>query len=78
MTKKVMYVIGAIFLILIITNPSLKDFKDHSGRTTYEGLYREHNFFVCSMYGATGKNDDGSIYNAGEYFAMLGNFFEID
>lgn len=72
--KKPYYIYAAFFLILIIANPSLKDFKDHIGITnsTFESQIfasRNHNFFICSTYKAN--------LNGGYYFAIAGNFFYI-
>lgn len=66
--NKKIFIPVAIFILFIITNPSLKAFKAHQGVVSYAGLSRQYNFFVCSIY-----NDTGS-----KYFAILGNFFSID
>lgn len=64
--KKALYIIGAILLILIITNPGVRAFKEYLGMNTYNGLRRTSNFFVCSIYEGDSK-----------YFAIAGNFFKI-
>ncbi len=40
MKKKLLFVIAGLLLLLIITNPSLKDFKEHLGHVNYEYLSR--------------------------------------
>jgi hypothetical protein len=65
--KKRYYIPLAILLLLIITNPGIKSFKDYTGVNTFSGLRRTSNFFVCSIY------DDGD-----RYFAIAGNFFKIN
>jgi len=65
--KKALYVIGAIILILIITNPSVKAFKEYLGRESYDGLKRPLNLFICAFY----KD------HTNDYFGMLGNFWEL-
>src|SRR5690606_34948262 len=42
-------------------------FKEYLGKTSYQNLKRERNYFVCSKY------TDGESY----YFAVLGNFWNI-
>ncbi|MCO5936842.1 hypothetical protein NAF17_14965 [Mucilaginibacter sp. RB4R14] len=74
--KKVYYFLLGILLVLIVTNPSLKDFKENQGHETYEGLTRDTNFFVCSIYVSSGYNPEGTTYY-GKYFGILGNFFFI-
>lgn len=36
--------------VLVLTNPSIKAFKDYKGYSTYRGLYRKYNFLVGSIY----------------------------
>jgi hypothetical protein len=66
MKKKILYVIIAALILLIVTNPSQKAFKDYLGVNTYSGLRRTSNFLICSVY------NDGD-----RYFAIAGNFFEL-
>src|ERR1700750_3265887 len=68
--KKGLYVIGAIILILIITNPSVKAFKDYLGHGNEGGLSRQANFFIFSIYLNWG--------NSAEYFGIAGNFYQIN
>ncbi|WP_419801339.1 hypothetical protein [Mucilaginibacter sp.] len=65
--KKSYYWIVGILLFLIITNPSVKAFKDYLGNTSYLNLRRENNFFVFSKYRFREKS----------FFAIAGNFFNI-
>jgi hypothetical protein len=67
MKKKVLYVLGAILLVLIITNPTLKDYKDFKGSNGDFHPRRISNFFVCSVY-----------VGAGKYLGVLGNFYKIN
>ncbi|RKR83103.1 hypothetical protein BDD43_3304 [Mucilaginibacter gracilis] len=62
--------LACIILLFIITNPTIKDFKEHLGVSKYEGLYRNHNFFIFSIYGE---------YDTSEYWiAIAGNFFGVE
>jgi len=54
-----------IAMLCIITNPSVKDFKDYLGENTYSGLHRTANLFFLSTYKFGGK----------KYIGFLGNFF---
>lgn len=66
--KKAYYIPFAILLLLIITNPSQKAFKEYLGTNSYSGLQRTNNFFVCDIF----KNEDI------KYVGFLGNFFRLD
>lgn len=65
MKKKAFLIMGAVLLLFIITNPSVKAFKEYIGINTYQGLHRTHNFFVASTY----------LYNGSSYTGILGNFW---
>jgi hypothetical protein len=60
-------IIGVGILFLVITNPSIKDFKDYIGVNTYDGLHKNANFFVCSTF----KYDN----NERDYLGIAGNVF---
>jgi len=59
---------GILLLILIITNPSAQAFKEYIGSSTYEGLHKQTNLFVVSIYKERGT----------EYIGVLGNFFKVE
>lgn len=65
--NKILLGTGIVFLILIITNPSVSAFKTFRGRASYEGLRRPVNLFVYSVY------KDHST----EFIGLFGNFFRI-
>ncbi len=65
--KRSYYWLIGILLFLIITNPSIKAFKDYLGNEDYKHLQKKSNFFVCSIFECEGIR----------YFAILGNFFEV-
>ena len=67
MKDKIKYIIFFIIIILIASNPSLKDFKEHLSTTANDTPKRENNFFICSSYSNEGIT----------YFAIAGNFFKI-
>jgi hypothetical protein len=71
--KKIHYILIAVIAFLLITNPSLKDFKEYRGLSNMPGLRvqisRMHNYFVCSTYYISGEG----IYS----FAIADNFFDI-
>lgn len=65
--KTLLIVLGAILLLLIITNPGIKRFKDFKGETSYRGLKRTSNWLILSFY------EDS---NGNTYLGMVLNFFE--
>lgn len=66
--KKIGYTILIIIAILIITNPSAKRFKEYRGENSYEGLKRQQNWIIFSIY------KDG--YDS--YLGIVLNFFELE
>jgi hypothetical protein len=54
-------------LILLITNPSLKAFKEYKGREEYAGLKRKYDFFICSVY----------THGNSTYLGIAGNFIDL-
>ena len=69
--KKWHYWVLGILVLLIITNPSVTSFKTYLGYTSYSGLRRTTNFFICSVYANRRYNGTDS------YFAIIGNFWEL-
>lgn len=55
-----------ILALFIITNPSVKDFKDYLGENSYGGLHRTSNYFVASSYRMGGF----------KYIGFFGNFWK--
>ena len=69
MKKKTLYIIGGIFALLLITNPSPKSFEAYAkAHGAQFEVAREYNFFVASIYYGS-----GSSY----YLGFLGNFFHL-
>ncbi|MBL4677460.1 MAG: hypothetical protein JKY70_14845 [Mucilaginibacter sp.] len=74
--KKIYYFPIGLILLLLITNPSLKAFKEHTGvASSYleSKIFasRLHNYFICSTYQLGVQGSDGY------YFAIAGNFFYV-
>ncbi|MEO8768763.1 MAG: hypothetical protein ABI402_01705 [Ferruginibacter sp.] len=72
--NKIGYTLLTLLLILIITNPGVKRFKDYKGYSTYAGLMRTQNWFVFSIY------ESRSYQNryGGRYLGILFNFFPLN
>ena len=67
MKKRYYWLIG-ILLVLIVTNPTMNDFKDFVGYDNGSHMLNKiHNYFICSTYWD----------NATHYLGVFGNFFEI-
>lgn len=54
--------------LLVITNPSVKDFKDYIGRSSYDGLHRTSNYFLLSTY----------RFGQDKYLGLFGNLYKLD
>ncbi len=54
-------------LSLLLTNPTVRDFKEYLGKTSYSGLSRKNNFLICSVY----------CYNTRYYLGFLSNIIDI-
>jgi hypothetical protein len=69
--KRTYYILSGALLLLIITNPTYKDFKESEIQFRSESQYKLHNYYIFSTYRA--------FYRRGltDYFGVLGNFFEI-
>lgn len=80
LTKKNKTFIGiaALFLLLIITNPSVTAFKSYLGKNSYAGLMRKSNYFVYSTYVDNTYDDDRDIQHSDRYIGFVGNFFRRD
>lgn len=57
--KRVKWIIIGILLILTISNPSLKDFKEHEGSSD---VTRKYDFVIFSIY-YDGENYVGILFN---------------
>lgn len=68
--ERTYFILAAVLALLIVTNSSIKDFKDFVGVNTYAGLHKKRNFFVFSLF----KNDR---YHQ-EYIGVLGNLFKLN
>jgi hypothetical protein len=63
--KKLLIAVGIILAAFIITNPTTKDFKEFVGTDTYQGLYKEKNYLIFSVYYSSlrGKRYIGFLKN---------------
>lgn len=79
--KKVYYIPIAILLLLIVTNPSMKAFKEYIGRPQRidERITRKSNFLIFSIYTDDQNGDDfnGVQGYHSKFVGVLGNFFRI-
>ncbi|HEX3384418.1 MAG TPA: hypothetical protein VHS53_04485 [Mucilaginibacter sp.] len=65
--KKWYWIPVGVIVILIATNPSVGSFKAYLGESSYYGLKRTQNYFVCSVYKHGHK----------PYLGIVGNFFDL-
>jgi len=80
MRKKILIVVGVVLLLLIITNPSLKAFRDfnpslstYSNYSVSPDYKRSINCFIFSVYKYVDTDHD---YSA-TYLGIAGNFIKI-
>ncbi|RWY50022.1 hypothetical protein [Mucilaginibacter gilvus] len=59
-------VLVAALLILIITNPSMRDFKENQAEYNTLHCYRKYNFYIFSVY-----------HSYQDYIGVFGNFVAI-
>ena len=76
--KKIYYIPIAILLLLIVTNPSPKEFRSFlliaQNSTAPFIAGRERNFFIFSIY----YGDGTFTANDNRYIGVLGNFFYLN
>ena len=77
MKKKILYIIGVIFLILIVTNPSNSSFLGFLDEQEFSVEERKANYLICSIYSVEFITADSS-YIKEDYFAILGRFYKIN
>ena len=65
MVKNLLYVLAAVLLLFVISNPGPAELQAHLGRRETGKIKREFNLWVCSRY---------SVGHT-KYFAIAGNFF---
>lgn len=65
--KKLLYILAAIAILLIVTNPGYGSFTRFLGTQKNKMVNRKANLLVCSIYSADKKN----------YFAIFNGFYEI-
>lgn len=73
-------IVCSFAIFLIITNPSLRDFKEYKGvepEAKYNlGARKDYNFILFSIYE---QADDEGIYRSNYYYiGIIDNFFEIN
>lgn len=66
-SKRTKWIICGVLLFIVITNPSIKMFKDYSGEGQYKYLRRKQNWVLFSVY-----QNRGAVY-----IGVVLNFFEI-
>ncbi|HTI61105.1 hypothetical protein [Mucilaginibacter sp.] len=81
MRRTIVYVVAIPLLLLVVTNPGLREFKSylHESRGN-EIAGRDANFFVFSLYSNIGDHIDAPRNThmiKFRYLGILGNFFPI-
>lgn len=75
--KQFIYSIAAVLILLIVTNPSLKAFKEYYGmpsRLSGDISYsKNRNYFIFSKFSIDESNEPTRMY-----LGILGNFFKLN
>jgi sorbitol-specific phosphotransferase system component IIC len=74
--KKILYTIGCVLLVFMITNPGDSSFVRFLGEQEFSKAYRKANYITCGVYSV-----DFVTANSGyhvDYFAILGRFYKIN
>lgn len=66
--RKAQLTVLAVILLLILTNPGVKRFKEFMGQDSYAGLERTRNWLIFSIYEKRG----------GKYVGIFLNFITIE
>jgi hypothetical protein len=77
--KKIYYWLIGIVLVLIITNPTFRDFENHLPSKDIrlnENRMKLNNYFIASTYVENSKIS--TVRSPIIYLGILGNFFVID
>lgn len=75
--KRKYYIIGSIVLFLIITNPSRSAFGSYIHQSGYEGIGRDFNGIIFSVYSDEYYDIKSGKYLKRVYLGALGNFIKI-
>jgi hypothetical protein len=65
--KTILFTLGGMLCMMIVTNPSLNSFREHIGNTNNGILKKESNWFIFSVY----------RLNKMRYLGIIGNFFYL-
>jgi hypothetical protein len=71
--KKFWMVLAILIIVLLVTNPSTKAFKDYLGPDTNHHVRKLHNFFIFSIYKEEQPFDTDQYSD--QYLGIFGNFF---
>jgi len=88
MKKKILYSLIGTIILLTLTNPSLKDFKEHIGYSSklivndntaikYSSIYKENNYFLLSLYSCEGVKCFGYNYESQNTISFNEKYFGI-
>ena len=66
--KIILWVLGILIAILLLTNPSVKRFKEYKGYKNYDGLKRTQEWFIFSIYQSYDNR----------YVGIFSNFFKMN
>lgn len=88
MKKKIIYTLIGIIILLVLTNPSLNEFKEHIGYSSrlivndnvaikYSSINKVNNYLICSLYSCEGVKCLGYNYESQNTISFNEKYFGI-
>lgn len=77
--KRIHWILIAIAMMLLLTNPSRSSFASYLHQTGYGSIGRDFNGLIFSVYSERdyqGRQNGESVFHKTYYFGILGNFFK--
>ena len=82
-SSRIKIIIGIVLIVLIATNPSISEFKNHAQEPSDEeepnkpALRRKYNFFILSIYEKGQYNYGTKDFDYQNYLGVLANFIKL-
>ena len=79
MKKIILWTCGIVLAILVLTNPSMQDFKEYIDGTgsDRDRERKEHDFLIFSIYSARYVRFESNQTDNGKFLGVLKNFIDI-
>lgn len=74
-SKAILSILIAIIVVLVLTNPAPKAFREYLGVNSSAKVRRTSNWLIFSIY--TTSNTSYKYYSDEKYFGIFSNFFRL-